>query len=336
MSLFAPLLGFIWKSAKEFGLDAESLLREAGIDPALRLDINARIPEHDFDRLVWLARERSHDEAFVFHLVERIHPSYFGALGYAWMTSATLRKAFERAQRYYKLITTKTELRLENRDNELVVHLRSTYEDVMDLALRERVRLVGPVKLCRLSYGEEFTPLRVQFTHPSPPSSADYYAFFRSELLFDQDETQLVIAAEVADDTLPGFNPQMVQQFDQMLANYAARHDRNDVVGRTRAAILEELPAGEATLENTAGKLLVSPRTLTRRLQEHGKTFKSMLAETRRELAEKYILDQILTLTEISFLLGFSEASSFSRAYRGWTGHSPSRHREQLFSAGND
>ena len=49
MSLFAPLLGFIWKSAREYGLDAESLLREAGIDPALRLDINARIPEHDFD-----------------------------------------------------------------------------------------------------------------------------------------------------------------------------------------------------------------------------------------------------------------------------------------------
>ena len=333
MSLFAPLLGFIWKSAREFGLDAESLLREAGIDPALRLDINARIPERQFDNLLYIARERSQDEAFVFHIIERSHPSYFGALGYAWMTSGTLRKAFERAERYYKLISTKTEMRLDDEGDELVVHLRSTYEDVRDLALRERVRLVGPVKLCRLSYGEDFTPRRVQFTHPRPANSADYYAFFRSELNFGQDETQLVIAAEVADEPLSGFNPQMVQQFDQMLADYAARHDRNDIVGRTRAAIMEELPAGAATLEHTAEKLLMSPRTLTRRLQDHGQSFKDMLAKTRRELAEKYILDQSLTLTEISFLLGFSEASSFSRAYRSWTGHSPSSHRERLFSS---
>lgn len=330
MSLFAPVLGFIWKSAQDFGLNAEALLIEAGIDPAARLDINARITEQQFDTLVWLARKKSCDDAFIFHLMERMHPSYLGALGYAWLTSSTLRRAFERAQRYYRLVTTKTVVELEDRDDEMYVHFRPLTEEFHDLALRERVRLVPAVQLCRMTYGQDFTPRRVLFTHSPPDDSHYYYEFFRCKLLFDQEETCLVIAADVADEPLTGFNPQMVREFDHMMADYLARHDRDDIVSRTRAVLLEELPSGDATLEKTAESLLLSPRTLTRKLQDRGESFKGLLSAIRRELAEKYILDQSLTLTEISYLLGFSEASSFSRAYRNWNGVSPSAHRDRL------
>lgn len=333
MSLFAPVLGFIWKQAGDFGLDAEALLREAGIDPALRLDINARITEQQFDDLVWLARRGSHDEAFTFHLMRNMHPSYLGALGFAWMTSSSLRKAFERAQRYYRLVTTRTQVHLEEAGEELVVSFHAAGEHVHDIALRERIRVAAPLQLCRLSYGESFAPSRVHFRHSTPPNTRDYYEFFRCELSFGEPETRFFLPLEMADEPLSGFNPQIVSQFDQLIVDYLARHDRDDVLGRTRAAILEELPSGEASLERTAEMLLMTPRTLTRRLQEKGQTFKSLLKETRRELAEKYILDKGLTLTEISFLLGFSEASSFSRAYRGWTGQSPSEHREELLTA---
>jgi AraC-like DNA-binding protein len=331
MSLFAPVLAFLWKTASDFGLDAEKLLQEVGIDPALRLDVNARISEQQFDDLVWAAKQQSRDEGFIFHLITRLHPSYLGALGYAWLTSATLRQAFERAQRYYRLVTTRTEVCLDDRDDELFVHFRSTADRYHDPALRERVRLVSPVQMCRLSYGENFAPERVLFSHSAPTGVNYYYEYFRCELLFDQDDTAIVIPARVADEPLSGFNPQIVQQLDQMMADYLAKQDRGDFVGRTRAAILEELPSGNATLETIADRLLMSPRTLTRKLADRGESFKGMLAQIRRDLAEKYILDQSLSLTEISFLLGFSEASSFSRAYRGWTGRSPSTHRSELF-----
>ena len=232
------------------------------------------------------------------------------------------------------MVTTKTFVEVEDSGDELNVHFKSLVDDYHDLALRERVRLVSPVQLCRLSYGPDFTPLRVLFTHSPPSNTHDYYEYFRCELLFNQDDTCLVISSEVADEPLTGFNPQMVRHFDQMMVDYLAQRDRADIVSRTRAAILEELPAGMATLEATAEKLLLSPRTLMRKLQDKGTSFKGLLASTRRELAEKYILDQSLTLTEVSFLLGFSEASSFSRAYRGWTGLSPSVHRQQLFETG--
>jgi AraC-like DNA-binding protein len=332
MSLFAPLLGFIWKQASEFGLDAEALMREAEIDPALRLDINARITEKQFDDLVWLARRESHDEAFIFHLIHSMHPSYLGALGFSWITSSSLRKAFERAQRYYRLVTTRTQVHLEEEGGELMVRFDDSGDNYRDPALRERLRLAAPVQLCRLSYGQSFAPSRAYFRHPAPGNTRDYYEFFRCELSFDQPATCFYLPLELADEPLPGFNPQIVEQFDRLIVDYLAKHDRKDILGRTRAALLEELPSGEVSLERTAEMLTMTPRTLTRRLQEKGHTFKSLLQEIRRELAEKYILDKGLTLTEISFLLGFSEASSFSRAYRGWTGHSPSAHRETLLT----
>ena len=334
MSLFAPVLTFLWKSADEFGLDAEALFREVGVDPALRLDINARISEHQFDDLLWAAKQKSRDDGFIFHLITRLHPSYLGALGYAWLTSSSLRRALERAQRYFRIVSTRTEVLLEDQGDELIVSFRSTGSRSHDRALRERVRLVTPVQMCRLSYGDEFAPERVLFSHSAPGNVSYYYEYFRCELLFDQEDTAFVISASVADEPLAGFNPQIVRELDQMMADYLARQDRGDFVGRTRAAILEELPSGNATLETVAERLLMSPRTLTRKLADRGESFKGMLAQIRRDLAEKYILDQSLSLTEISFLLGFSEASSFSRAYRGWTGRSPSAHRTELFEGG--
>jgi len=78
--------------------------------------------------------------------------------------------------------------------------------------------------------------------------------------------------------------------------------------------------------------LNMSSRNLARKLADEGQSFKGLLTEVRRELAEKYIRDRSLTLTEISFLLGFAEMSSFSRAYKGWSGSSPSAHRQSILS----
>jgi AraC-like DNA-binding protein len=74
----------------------------------------------------------------------------------------------------------------------------------------------------------------------------------------------------------------------------------------------------------------MTPRNLHRKLQKEGTSFKGLLTEVRKELAKQYIQDRSKTLTEISYLLGFSEASSFSRAYKGWTGHAPSEARRPV------
>ena len=332
MSLYAPSLNYLWKVVASFGLDPKPLFEQAGIDTSLRLDVNARVSAQQLDEIVWHAKQQSHDDAFAFKLAAQLHPSFLGALGYAWMTSATLRKAFERLSRYTALVYDELRVTLVEHDGEFRVVIDSDESGLHDPALRERGKMAIAVQLCRMVYGEPFNPTRVTFRHPVATNAHAYYEFFRCQLDFDAEATELVMPVAVADEELPGFNPQLVHKFDELIIDYLRQRDRSDIVGRVRGAIFEELPSGEVSLEKTAAMLNMSGRNLARKLADQGQSFKGLLTEVRRELAEKYIRDRSLTLTEISFLLGFAEMSSFSRAYKGWSGSSPSAHREALFT----
>ena len=327
MAILAPALSYLWEGAKDFGLDPVELFKEAGIDPALRLDVNARVSAKQFDRLIWTERQKSNDDAFAFHLVEHLHPSYMGALGYAWMTSATLRKAFQRMSRYGGVLNDDVIIRLHDHGGSLHVLLESDATDVLDPDLREQLRFANAVKICRMNCGESFKPTRILFRQSAPANPAAYYSFFHCELQFDSDASVMVMDSAVADHPLPGFNAQLVNLFEQQIVDYLAQLDKQDIVGRTKSVIFEQLPSGHVSVEGVAAELNSSVRTLRRKLRDKGTSFKELLTQTRRELGERYIHDHSISLTEIAFLLGFSDSSSFSRAYRTWTGQSPSEQR---------
>jgi AraC-like DNA-binding protein len=332
MSLFGPSLNYLWQVISDLGLDPQSLFTKAGIDVSLRLDISARVSAQQMDDLVWHAQQQSGDDAFAFKLAAHLHPSYLGPLGYAWMTSSTLRKAFQRLSRHAALVYDELRIQREDRNGEFHVTIESNETGLHDPALREHDKMAIAVQLCRLVHGDSFSPSRICFRYPASGNTAAYYEFFRCDLAFKEKVTELVMPVEVADEKLPGFNPQLVHTFDELIIDYLRQRDLADIVGRTRGAIYEELPSGEVSLEKTAAMFNMSSRSLARKLEDEGKSFKGLLTEVRRELAEKFIRDPSLTLTEITFLLGFSEASSFSRAYKGWTGSAPSAHRESLLS----
>jgi AraC-like DNA-binding protein len=336
MAVFAPVLSYLWESAKDYGLDPAELFKEAGVDPRLRLDINARVSADQYDRLILAEKQKSHDDAFVFHLVEHIHPSYLGPMGYAWMTSASLRQAFQRMSRYARMLADEAFLRLEDHDDGLHILVLSQEEDFRDPDLREQLRLANAVKLCRMNCGDSFKPTRIHFKQAEPHQPAAYYSYFRCELLFNSESSVLVIDADIADQQLPGANAQLETLLEQQLIDYVARLDKQDTAGRTKSVIFNLLPSGRVSIEEIAAKLGMSVRTLRRRLKDSGTSFKDLLAETRRELGERYIKDSSMSLTEVAFMLGFSDSSSFSRAYRKWTGQSPSNYRSSHKGAAGD
>jgi AraC-like DNA-binding protein len=329
MAVFAPYLKFIWESAGEFGIDPEKLFAKAAINPTLRHDPNARISADQLDRLIWIAKQESHDDAFAFHLVERVHPSYYGVMGYAWLASETLRKAFELLCRYQKLLSDDGIVHLEDTGTHLKIELEWQSHIERDPALRERVRLSNVVRLCRMNCGESFKPDKVFFMQEEPAKPAAYYTYFRCELEFGAEASAILIDAETADHPLPGYDPRLLMLFEKQIIDYLAKLNKDDIVGQTKSIIFDQLPFGQVAIDQIAERLFLSERTLRRRLKEASTSFKDLLAETRRELGERYIQDSSLSLTEIAYMLGFSDSSSLSRAYKNWTGKSPSEHRNQ-------
>lgn len=104
--------------------------------------------------------------------------------------------------------------------------------------------------------------------------------------------------------------------------------DRSDIVMQVKAQLTDNLSSGNMTETHLAELLNMSQRSLQRRLEEKKQNYKALLEETRYELAVQYVNNSRLSFNEITYLLGFSEASNFSRAFKRWTGKSPRQYRE--------
>ncbi|MDP1937947.1 MAG: helix-turn-helix transcriptional regulator [Hylemonella sp.] len=116
------------------------------------------------------------------------------------------------------------------------------------------------------------------------------------------------------------FEPTLQQRLDQLKS-------KASLAERVRACLLERLPAGGANMAQVAARLLMSQRSLQRRPSDEDQSFQGILRQVRMELAAHYLDNMELSVAQIAYLLGFEDPSSFSRAYREWTGLSPDQAR---------
>ena len=330
MSVFAPSVVSLWKTIASYGIDPVPLFAAEDIKVQLPIDPCLRVPYVKIDRIRARSAEMCGDQAFGLRAAEVYIPSQFGALGYAWHASLTLRKACLRLERFIRVVNDKAVARVEDRDGCMVVTLKLNVESENEF-VRDDSALAMLTRMCRLIYGDKFRLQAVNFKHTEPLDIKPYFEFFACQLNFDQAENQLLIPLSLVDETLAGANPELALLNDQVVTKRLAGIDRSDIVARLQAVLIDLLPTGNINDEAVADSLHMSVRTMHRKLSEVNSNFRTVLVEMRRDLAEQYILDNSLTLTEISLLLGFSEPSSFSRAYKNWTGSAPSEARQSRF-----
>ena len=327
MSIFASSISSFWRQLEDCGIDPAPLFRKHGIESSTVFDPDSRISYLKLDRVMAEAVEQSGDPFFSLKEAKYLLPSHLGPLGFAWLASTSLRSAFQRVQRYIKVLHESMQLTLSDSEEALVVSFNLDAPSA-NLYHRDIGHLAIMTRMCRFNYGDQWNPLRVTVAHPPPPDQSYFYSLFRCPVDFDAEENSLHIDLKQADKQLTGSNKQLAQLHDHIVVRYLAHLSRKDIVNRVKAAILDGLGEGAATESSIADVMNTSIRNLNRKLSNEGASFKTLLMEIRRELAGQYISDSTLTLTEISFLLGFSEVSSFSRAYRRWEGQSPSEARK--------
>ena len=328
MSFLAPVVDNYRKALEAIGLDADAMLEEVGIDVADAATASGRVEYAAVDRLRALAAERGRCPSFGIELARHMQAAHLGTMGLAWLNSRSLRTALERFQRYSRVFNEQVTVGLHDDDDQLIYTL-SVEKPSLNDGVRFDAGLATTVAMCRMTAGDDFSPHSVSFVHDAPADPADWFEYFRSPVHFAADANCLAIRHEDADRPLPTFNPNLANALDAEIVRYLAQHDRDDIVSRVRSEIIEQLPSGGVSERSVAEALHMTERTVHRRLSEHDTSFRSLLNEVRNELAMRYVADPGLTLTEISFLLGFSEASAFSRAFRRWTGQAPSEARRQ-------
>jgi AraC-like DNA-binding protein len=180
---------------------------------------------------------------------------------------------------------------------------------------------------CRLNYGPDLNPVQVNFIHSQLACGKKYESCFRAPIKFNADTDSITLPADAVDKRLPIGNPHLATLSDQYIITYLAELDKNNIVQRVKGAIIEKLSSGGVSDEKVAKRLNMSTRSLQRKLQGAHTTFGRLLDKVRQEIAEHYIHDSNVSLIEIAFVLGYSEYSSFWRAYKRWTKASPSEIR---------
>jgi AraC-like DNA-binding protein len=329
MSIFAPALGALWQQLRGYGIDPEPLFREEGIDPEALFDAGARVDAGRLRRLELKAARLAGDPRFGLRSAEYFRPAHLGALGFAWLASASLRAAFERLSRYARVIREKLTVELSEDERHFYVRI-DPHLPAEDAAVREDRQLAVLVKFCRTIAGPDFNPARVCLRQAQPREAGYHYELFRCPLEFGAAQTTLVLDRAGVDLRLTGSNQELAQLNEHIVVKYLAHSAKEDIVNRVKATIIDALANGAVSETSVADALHTTPRNLHRKLQKEQTSFKTLLTDVRRELAQQYIQDRSKTLTEISYLLGFSEVSSFSRAYKGWTGHPPSAARLEV------
>jgi AraC-like DNA-binding protein len=305
----------------DLGVLPANVLRRAGLADDLLQQPSVRLAPEHYYRFWDSIEAETGDPLFPLRLCRAIRSESFLPPLFAALCSPNLLVATQRIAKYKPLIAP---MRLDVTEARDVVTLELTWLDAtlappVSLVIAELLLLVS---LARMGTRELVRPLAVTTTMlPSP--AAPYEEFLGARV---QRGSRHHLTFTTADATRPFLtsNAPMWAVFEPALRQRLADLDAAVTTAkRVRAALLEGLPSGLATMEDVARKLALSKRTLQRRIEAEGTSYQQILKETRQALAQHYLENTALPAAEISFLLGFDEPNSFYRAFRTWTGRTP-------------
>lgn len=311
-----------WRAViKDLGMSPGAVLRRAGLPEDLLSRSRARVSTEEFFRFWGALEAESQDPLLPLRLVQVMSAESFQPPVFAALCSPDLATALGRISHYKPLVAP---CRLEVEQSSTELRLRIAW---LEAALPVPPGLVAAelaffVHLSRTATREAVVPLAVSTPEPAAPAGA-YEAFFGVPVRRGEFHEVRFSAVDARRPFLT-HNEAMWEMFEPQLRQRLADLERDaSVAQRVHAVLLEALPSGQASMDEVAGRLAMSRRTLQRRLREEETSFQEMLRQTREALARHYLTRTALATAEISFLLGFEEPNSFYRAFSGWTGSTP-------------
>ena len=309
------------------GLDLDEFVAELGLDPAEYQDPNGRIPVSTMQRAWTLAVELSGDPCFGLSLADVLQPAALHGLGLSMLASSTLKESITRVARYQKIISTSLGIQIEKRADGYLVSLCTKGYPAAPVPATIDGILSVLLQVCRMTASPQVSPKRVKIAHSEPGCAQRFIDFFGCPVIFSAGENSMLFDHPTLDEELYSANPELARANDRTVIDYLDSFDRKSLTTRVREQIIEHLPGGLPREERIAHDLHMSLRSLQRALKTERVSYKQIVDEIRQTLATRYLEDNRYPIIEISYLLGFSEQSNFTRAFKRWTGSTPVKYR---------
>lgn len=317
----------------ERGIPAATLLKGLPLDPALLEQPQARLSRLQWGALVLRAMYLTRNQGLGIELGLRMRPTAHGVLGYAYMSSGSLRQALELTQRYARLRQAAFEFRYVEAGTygRLEMHQKIPIPVLRNFFFE--ISLIGNLQGVAMLLGRELLDLKdaeIWFDTPPPP----YFEQWRERLptvRYGQPCNAVTLPLSYLELRPVMADPQAMQEAVALCEReLALLPDRDaDVVLRVRAELVPAPQGGYPSLDEVAGRLFLSDRSLKRRLQEQGSSFMQLLDEARLRDASRLLEHSTLEIQAIAERLGYMDPPNFSRAFQRWTGESPGAWRKR-------
>jgi len=321
-----PLL--LWNTLKEKGVDP-SLCFDKVMDVPLKMrDSQARFDTELMSELWESAVELTGDSEIGVAVGKSWNPTTFHALGFAWLASNFLLEALERLVRYAHIVNNALEIEIEKRGKEYRLSLVISDESYRSQGhpAGNDAAVAAVITMIRLLVGEDFKPLAMELMRPKRESKA-MKEFSGVSPKYNQPTNVMYLDAEIVERELGSGNSRLVEANEQVAREYLEWLNKDDVVSAVKVKVAELMPSGQITEQKVAERINMNVRTMQRRLKENNQNFKMIVNDTRREIVRNYIYNSQVSLTEITYLLGFADQANFTRAFKRWTGLAPSAFR---------
>jgi AraC-like DNA-binding protein len=319
-----------YEYAKANGIDARSLLKRANLTLHQIKDTSLRLNVSDQIKFLNLAATELHDDLLGFHLAHRPDLRELGFLYYVAASSEVLGDALQRLARYASIVNEGLALRYIGGKYCGVAY---RYVGVSRYSDRHQIECFATiaVRLCRQLSGVQLVPTQVRLAHRRDGKCPEMTQFFGREIEFGADIDEVLFAPNIRDLPVVSadlyLNKLLIRYCEEALARRPAK--RSPFRSSVENAIVPLLPHGKARAEIISRRLGVSQRTLARRLSSEQISFSGVLENLKVDLAKRYLADQALSVSQVAWLLGYQEVSSFTHAFKRWTNKTPRQTRRQ-------
>lgn len=313
----------------DHGLSVAQCLAGTRIDAAKLQDHEAEISAHDEFQVIRNLLDRlGHDLPLGLEAGLRYHPTTFGVWGFMILSSATLLAAVDTGMRYLQLTSIYSKVSITQGDDELQI-----IADDSELPADLREFLVERDGATLMNLAKDILPLKFTLTHvharrEPPPYVRRAEALFGRTIVYNQPVNRVGIHKAMMGWKLPQADLPMRRMFEAECQRLLQRHQMlGGIAGRVRERLLRN-PSQMPTMDIVAAEFKETARTLRRRLLAAGTDFEKLVEETRRTLAEELLRGTSLAISEVAERLGYSEPSTFIRAFKRWKAVSPQRYRK--------
>lgn len=314
--------------AQERGGDPSAILERAGLESGF-LDQPTELNMLEVQTLVFCVLDAVGNEALGIDIGWSLPPTAYGSFGYALLCSETMGDVVELTQRYWHMVGRGTSLSVQEAGDDCTMEVTLLvptpevmrpliFETTFSSLYRGLLLLVGP---------QAEGKLEVWFDFPPPPH-AEKAREVLGNVRYEMPTNRLRFPRQLLDTQLGMHNPAALKfALEQLKREDALQSaDTGQIVGHVRERMVFDVD-GYPTLEGIARQLNMTPRTLRRRLDQEGTSFKRIMEEAKRRDALRLLDDYDLDIQRVAELLGYQDPANFTRAFRQWTGQTPSQYR---------